>query len=94
VNRIPELIPISEIRQRQNEILASLRNGPIVLTAARPRRGCAGLRPASTIGLWQRWEDLEDAMDAAEAHRDPARWISTSAWRDGIADDKSDETES
>jgi len=32
VNRIPELIPISEIRQRQNEILASLRNGPIVLT--------------------------------------------------------------
>ena len=70
MNRIPELVPISEIRQRQNEILASLRNGPIVLTQ-HGRAAAVMLAPAEYNRLVAALEDLEDAMDAAEARREP-----------------------
>jgi prevent-host-death family protein len=70
VNRIPELIPISDIRQRQNEILASLRNGPIVLTQ-HGRAAAVLLAPDEYNRLVAALEDLEDALDAAEARREP-----------------------
>ena len=70
MNRIPELIPISEIRQRQNEILASLRNGPIVLTQ-HGRAAAVLLTPGEYNRLVAALEDLEDARDAAEASREP-----------------------
>jgi prevent-host-death family protein len=70
LNRIPELVPISEIRQRQNEILASLRDGPIVLTQ-HGRAAAVLLTPGEYNRLVAAVEDLEDAMDAAQARREP-----------------------
>ncbi len=59
MNPIPEIIPISDIRQRQQEILAKLATGPIVLT----QHG-KGIAVLLDIQQWnQIAEDLEDLQD-------------------------------
>lgn len=61
-NRIPDLVPISTIRQRQNEILANLAHGPIVLT----QRGHAAailVGPDQWNQIVEELESLRDSLD-------------------------------
>jgi prevent-host-death family protein len=68
---IPELVPISQLRQRQSEVLARLSEGRVILTQH-------GQRAAVLVGLeqWNRMiealEDLQDALDAALIQREIA----------------------
>jgi len=63
---VPKLVPISKLRQRQNEILAKLSESPVVLTQH-------GEAVAVLVGpeMWnQLLEELEtwqDSFDAVEA---------------------------
>lgn len=69
MGKIPELVPISDIRQRQVEILASLADGPVILTQ-RGRAAAVMLSPAEYDRLLTELEDLQDAADAAAARRE------------------------
>ena len=65
MSTIPEVVPISELRIRQAEILEKLPDGPVVLA----RRGHATAVLVSLEkwnALMERLEDLEDALDALE----------------------------
>jgi len=65
MNIIPNLVPISQLRLRQNQILASLSKGPIVLT----QRGVAGavlVSPQQWNGLIRELEGLSDALAAVK----------------------------
>lgn len=63
VDTIPQIYPISAMRQRQNEILAAVSHGPVVL--AQRSKGVAVL---VSLDMWNRLiqelEDLQDALDA------------------------------
>jgi|YNPNPStandDraft_1061719.scaffolds.fasta_scaffold09432_4 prevent-host-death family protein len=69
MSRLPKLIPISDLRARQAEILAGLAEGPVILT--QHSKGAAVLM---AIDHYERLltmiEDLEDALDAAESRQD------------------------
>jgi antitoxin Phd len=69
MERIPELVPISEIRQRQNEILGSLAGGPVILTQF-GRAAAVLISPEEYNRLIERLEELQDALDAAEARKE------------------------
>jgi prevent-host-death family protein len=69
VERVPELIPISDIRQRQVEILGRLANGPVILTQ-HGRAAAVMLSPAEYNRLIDALEDLQDALDAAAARQE------------------------
>ncbi len=67
--QVPALLPISDLRQRQNEILEQVREAPVVLT----QRG----RATGVLVSVEQWnaliaevEDLRDALDAAEGRED------------------------
>ena len=65
MNIIPDLVPISQLRLRQNQILASLSKGPIVLT----QRGVAGavlVSPQQWNSLIRELEGLSDALAAVK----------------------------
>jgi PHD/YefM family antitoxin component YafN of YafNO toxin-antitoxin module len=68
--RLPELVPISDIRQRQNEILASLANGPVILTQ-HGRAAAVMLSPGAYNRMVDALEDLQDAADAEAARQEP-----------------------
>ena len=63
VNAIPETVNISELRQRQNELLGRLESGPVLLVQYST--------PAAllvSVGQWNRLaDDLEDLEDAVTA---------------------------
>lgn len=63
---IPEIIPISDLRHRQNEILATLPKSPVVLT----QHG-RGLAVLVTIQQWNQLiellDDQEDVIAALKA---------------------------
>lgn len=63
MNTVPELVPISELRLRQSEVLARLPVGPVVLT--HHSKGAAVL---VSLDQWNRLagdlEDLEDTVTA------------------------------
>ncbi len=69
MHSIPEITPISELRHRQNELLAKLSEEPVILT----QRG-KGIAVLVGLDTWnrimERLEDLEDALDAQEARLD------------------------
>jgi prevent-host-death family protein len=71
----PELLPISDLRQRQNEILLMLGSGPVILTQ-HGRAAAVMLSPDTWRELLAELEDLRDAVSAAEAYEkarnDPA----------------------
>jgi prevent-host-death family protein len=69
MNAIPMTIPISDLRARQNEILAALRREHIVLTQ-HGRPAAVMVSPEEWNQLMAALEDLEDALDAAESRRD------------------------
>lgn len=64
MNAIPELVPISQLRLKQSEVLNRLSEGPVILTQH-------GQGAAVLVGLeqWNRMietlEDFQDALDAA-----------------------------
>jgi prevent-host-death family protein len=65
----PELLPISDLRQRQNEILRRLSNGPIILTQ-HGRAAAIMVSPDCWRELLTELEDLRDAVSAAEAYEE------------------------
>lgn len=66
MNTIPELIPISELRQRQSEVLNQLAKHPVVLTQ-HGRATAVLVSPEMWNQLLEELDDLRDALDAAEA---------------------------
>jgi prevent-host-death family protein len=73
--RINEVIPISELRKRQAEVLAALEKGPAILT--QHGKGAAVLLSLDAYNhLLEELEDLQDAMDAFEARQTPGERIS------------------
>ena len=72
---IPNLFPISELRQRQNKILQMLPDGPVVLTQ-HGRASVVLVSPEQWNQMVIELEDLQDALDAAEARRDAEPTIS------------------
>jgi prevent-host-death family protein len=77
--RINEVIPISELRKRQAEVLAALEKGPAILT--QHGKGAAVLLSFDAYNrLLEELEDLQDAMDAFEARQAPGERISLDAY--------------
>ena len=72
---LPEVIPISDLRLRQREILARLGQGPVVLTQ-HGRAAAVLISPEEWNHLIEALEDLQDAAEAAQAYeewkRDPS----------------------
>jgi antitoxin Phd len=72
---LPEVIPISDLRARQNEILARLGQGPVVLTQ-HGRAAAVLISPETWNNLMEALEDLQDAIEGAQAYeewkRDPS----------------------
>ncbi len=59
---VPELVPISEIRKRQNEILTQLNAGPVILTQ-RGRAAAVMVSPGQWNRLVEMLKDLEAALE-------------------------------
>lgn len=70
MERVPELIPISDMRQRQVEILGLLASGPVVLTQ-HGRAAAVMLSPNEYNRLIEALEDFQDVADAAAARQEP-----------------------
>jgi prevent-host-death family protein len=64
VNAVPELVPISEIRKRQNEILIQLKDSPVILTQ-RGRAAAVMVSPQEWNRLVNKLKDLEEALEEA-----------------------------
>ncbi len=82
MRRIPELVPISDIRQRQVEILASLAGGPIILTQ-HGRAAAVMVSPAEYERMVAALEDAQDALDAAAARREAGASLDFDAYLAG-----------
>ncbi|HOU12496.1 MAG TPA: hypothetical protein PKZ84_05225 [Anaerolineae bacterium] len=65
---IPKLVPLSELAQRQSEILASLGEGPLVLTQEDRAAGVL-VDPVYWNQVIEELEDLRDALDAVDAYQ-------------------------
>jgi prevent-host-death family protein len=66
---IPELIPISSLRQRQEDVLKKIDDGPVVLTQ-HGRAAVVLVSPIQWNQLMSELEDLQDAIDAVEARQE------------------------
>ncbi len=64
----PKFVPLSELAQRQAEILALLDEGPLMLTQENRAAGVL-VDPAYWNQLIQELEDLRDALDAMGAYQ-------------------------
>lgn len=62
---IPELVPISELRLRQSDVLDRLAESPVVLTQ-HGRAAAVLVNPAQWAEIVERLEFLEDSLEAAE----------------------------
>ena len=60
---VPEIYGVSDLRVRQNEILAKLREGPVVLTQ-RTRAVAVMLSPERWNELLEELDNLQDARRA------------------------------
>ncbi len=67
---LPELVPISDLRTRQAEVLAGLADGPVILTQ-HSRAAAVLLSTDQYNRMLAQLEELQDALDAREARRDP-----------------------
>jgi PHD/YefM family antitoxin component YafN of YafNO toxin-antitoxin module len=65
---VPELIPISELRARQNEILIGLKKRPAILTQ-HGRAAAVLVNPEQWDRLFARLRALEEALEQAEDAR-------------------------
>jgi prevent-host-death family protein len=68
---LPEMVPISEMRTRQNELLAQAAEAPLVLTQ-HGRAVAVLLGPDSYNRLLEHVEDLQLSIDGALARADNA----------------------
>jgi len=66
---LPEVIPISELRLRQNDLLEKVSGKPILLTQ-HGRAVAVLLGPEPYNRLLEHIEDLQLAIDAVEARKD------------------------
>jgi prevent-host-death family protein len=66
---IPEILPISDLRQRQNQVLRKLSEGPVILTQ-HGRASVVLVSPEQWNLMVEQIEDLQDALDAIEARAD------------------------
>jgi prevent-host-death family protein len=66
---IPELIPISDLRQRQEAVLSRIEDGPVVLTQ-HGRAAVVLVSPSQWNQLMAEIEDLQDTIDAVEARQE------------------------
>ena len=72
---IPNLLPISELRQQQNKILQMLSDGPVVLTQ-HGRASVVLVSPEQWNQMVIQIEDLQDALDAVEVRQSAEPTIS------------------
>jgi PHD/YefM family antitoxin component YafN of YafNO toxin-antitoxin module len=90
MDAIPEMAPISDLQVRQDEILAALDAGPVILTQG-GRAAAVLVSPKQWNELFDRLEFLEDSLDAVEikaridAGEEPVKeWSGAEAERDAL----------
>lgn len=71
MNPLPDVVPISELRTRQNELLEQVSEEPILLTR-HGRAVAVLLGPEPYNRLLEQLDDLRLAFDAAEARAEIA----------------------
>ena len=69
MNQIPETRPISDMRLHQSELLAHMRQAPVVLTQ-HGRAAVVLVDPEQWNRLLEQYEDLQLALDAVESRQD------------------------
>lgn len=74
MSTVPEIVPISKLRHTQNEILAKLSEGPVVLTQ-HGEAAAVLVDPKQWNRLIEELEDLYDALDAIEARQEEGQPI-------------------
>jgi prevent-host-death family protein len=67
---VPELMPISELRLRQSEVLGRLPAGPVILTQ-HGRAAAVLVSPEQWNRIIAELEELQDANDASAARLEP-----------------------
>ncbi|MCB0111420.1 MAG: type II toxin-antitoxin system Phd/YefM family antitoxin [Caldilineaceae bacterium] len=91
MERVPQIVPISEMKLNQPEVMEKLEAGPVIL--ANRSRAAAVL---VSVEQWDRMvtyiEDLEDALDVAKLKLADARgeveWMSQQEISDWLAEDE------
>ncbi len=92
MTRIPELIPISELRIRQSSVLEQLKQGPVVLTQ-RSKAAAVLVDPDQWNRLMEQLEDLQDlitvlqkdqAIAAGKLEEEDVNIAELEAWRDEV----------
>jgi PHD/YefM family antitoxin component YafN of YafNO toxin-antitoxin module len=73
---VPEIVPIAELPQRQDEILSKLAEQPIILTL-HDRAAAVLVSPETWNQMVEDLEDLYDTQDAAAAYEEYKRDPST-----------------
>lgn len=69
MSKLPTIIPITDLRLKQNEVLASVADGPVVVTLF-GRPAAVMVSPEEYDRIMVALEDLQDAADAAAARRE------------------------
>ncbi len=74
MSALPELVPISELRGKQSEVLSKLSKGPVLLT--QHGKAAAVMMSVEQYNMMlEALEDLRDALDAVEARREPGERV-------------------
>ena len=69
MNALPAIVPITDLRVKQNEVLASVAEGPVVVTLF-GRPAAVMISPEEYDRLMAALEDLQDLVDAAAARKE------------------------
>jgi prevent-host-death family protein len=72
MNRVPDLVPISEMRTNQTEILEKLKQGPIVLTH-HSKAAAVLVDPAQWNRLLDELEDIRDINEIRQQESEEAQ---------------------
>jgi antitoxin Phd len=80
MSKLPEVIPITDLRYRQNEVLASVAEGPVVVTLF-GRPAAVMVSPEEYNHMITALEDAQDALDAAAARREPGPSVDFDAYQ-------------
>jgi prevent-host-death family protein len=69
MSTLPTIVPITDLRLKQSEVLASVAEGPVVVTLF-GRPAAVMISPEEYDRIMIALEDLQDAADAAAARRE------------------------
>ncbi len=69
MNTVPELMPVSELRQHQSQVWQKLPEGPVILTQ-RGRAFAVVVSPEEWNRLIEELQEYQDALAAIEARRE------------------------